>query len=164
MGTLDGRNDAFRACQLIAGTDGFIVIDAQHLCASLLSHIAVHRPHTWIIQSGRDGEGFLDLSVIILHHQHLCTMQNTYCASMDGGCRIVGIPTVSASFSQYDFYALVIHIVIDGSCGVGASSDAGHEVVRIIASDLFFQLPFDFFGDHTLHSCHQVGVGVWSHC
>ena len=102
MSRLYGGDDTLHACQFVAAVDGLVVVDAQHLCTTFLCHVTVHGANTRIVQSGRDGKGFLNLSVLVLHHQHLGTMQDACCALVDGGCCVVGLPTMSACFCQND--------------------------------------------------------------
>ena len=82
---------------------------------------------------------------------------------MDGSRRIVRLPTVTASLCQHDLHAVVVHIVVDGARSVRAASDTGDQIVRIVAADLFLQLPLDLLRDHTLHTGHEVGVGMRPH-
>ena len=163
MSTLDGRYDALHARQFVAAIDSLVVVDAEHLRTSLLSHVAVHGSHARIVESGRDGEGFLYLSVLILHHEHLRPVQDACRTLMDGGCRVVCLPSVSASLRQHDLYALVVHVVVDGARRIRAAADAGDEIVGIVAAYLLLQLPFDLLRDHALHTGHEVRVGVWPH-
>ena len=123
----------------------------------------MHRPYTGIVQSGTDGEGLFNLSVLILHHQHLGTMQDTDGSFVDSSSGMIGLPTMSSCLCQDDLHALIIHIVVDGTSSIRTTSDTGDEVVGIVTAFLFFQLPFDLFGDHALHPGHKVGVGVWTH-
>ena len=126
-------------------------------------HVAVHRTHTRIVETSRDGVCLLNLSVIILHHQHLGSVQNTRGTPMDGGGGVIGITALSACFGKHYLYAFIVHIVIDGASGVATSSDAGDKIVRIVAPYLFLQLPFYLLAYNTLHASYKVGVGVRSH-
>ena len=163
MGRLNGGDDALHTGEFITAIDGLVVIDAQYLRTPLLGHVTMHRTYTGVVQSGTDGEGFLNLTILILHHQHLGTMQDADGSLVDGGRGVIGLPTMSAGLCQDDFHALIIHIVIDGTCRIRTAADAGDEIVGIVAAFLLFQLPFDLFGDDALHPGHQVGVGVWTH-
>ena len=163
MGTLDGRYDALHASQLIACPYGLVVVDTQHLRASLAGHVAVHGSHTGIVQSGRDGEGLFNLSVLVLHHQHLGTVQDARSALVDGGCRMVGLPSVASGFGQDYLHALVVHVVVNRSGSIRTTSDAGHQIVGIVTPHLFLQLPFYLLRDYALHPGHKVGIGMWPH-
>lgn len=116
-----------------------------------------------VVQSGGDGKGFFYLAVVVLHDQHLGSVQDAHRATVYGGSGIVGVPAMAASLRQDNLDAFVVHVVVDGACGVAATADAGHEVVRIVASGLFLQLPLYFLRDDALHACHEVGVGVGPH-
>ena len=143
MGTLDGGDDALHAGQLVAAVDGLVVVDREHLRATFFGHVTVHGTHARIVESGRNGECLLYLTVLILHHKHLRTVQDTCGAFMDGGCRVVSLPTVTASLCQHDLHAFVVHVVVDGASRIRAAADAGDEIVGIVAPDLLLKLPFD---------------------
>ena len=70
----------------------------------------------------------------------------------------------SSCFAQYEPHPLVIDIVVDGSCGIRASAHTSHEVVRIVASFLLFELPLDFLADDRLQASHHVGIRMWTYC
>ena len=76
---------------------------------------------------------------------------------------MVGLPTVSAGLGQYNVYALIVYVVVDGARSVAAAAYACYQIVGIVATDFLLQLPFNLFADHALHACHQVRVGVRSH-
>ena len=163
MGRFDSGNDTLHAGELVTTIDSLVVVNAQHLCATLLVHVAMHRTNAWIVETSRNSKCLLNLSVVILHHQHLGTVQDTYRTLVHGSCCVVGFVACATSLGQYYFHTIVVHIVIDGACCVRSTTDAGNEVVGIIATNLFFKLPFYFLRNHTLHTCHQVGIRMRSH-
>ena len=123
----------------------------------------MHRPHSRVVQSCRDGERLLNLSVVVLHHKHLRPVQDARRTLVDGRRRMVRLPAVASSLRQYDSHALVVHIVVDGARRITAAADAGDEVVGIVASRLLLQLPPDLLRDDTLHARHQIGIRMRSH-
>ena len=123
----------------------------------------MHGAYAGVVEAGADGEGLLDLSVVVLHHEHLGAMENAYRATVERSRRVVGLPTVASGFSQYNAHALVVDIMVDGAGGIAAAAYAGHEVVGVVAPLFLLQLPAYFFGDYALQACHEVGVGVRSH-
>ena len=48
--------------------------------------------------------------------------------------------------------------MIDCSGSIRTSADTCHQIIRIIATNLFLQLPFYLFGDDTLQTCYHVGI------
>ena len=124
----------------------------------------MHRTYAGIVQAGTNREGLLDLSVVVLHHEHLRPMQDAGGAPVQGGGGVVGVPAVSAGLGEHDFHAVVVGIVVDGAGGIAASADACEEIVGVVAARLLLQLPLQLLGDNALHACHQVRIGVRTHC
>ena len=151
MGRLDGRDDTFHTGEFVTAIDGLVVIDAQHLCTTFLGHVTVHRSYTGIVQTGTDGEGLLNLTVFILHDEHLGAMQDTDGSLVDGGGGVMGLPAMTTGLCQDNLHAVIIHIVVDGSCSIRATSDTGDEVVWVVAAFFLCQLPFDLLRDDALH-------------
>ena len=82
---------------------------------------------------------------------------------MDGGSRVVGVDTPACRLGQNDVDTVVVDVVVDGACGIAATTDTGHEHVGIVAPGLLPQLPFDLLGDDALHPGHDVGIGMRPH-
>ena len=59
--------------------------------------------------------------------------------------------------------ALVIHVMVDGTCGITTSTDTGDEIVWIVTPHLFLQLALDLLRDNALHTSHKVGIGMRAH-
>ena len=163
MCALNGGYDALGACELITGIDRLVVVDGEHLFASLLCEVGVHGSDARVVEAGRDGECLLDLSVVGLHHQRACAVDDALGATVNGGCRVVGVDAVAACFGKHNLHAVVVDIVIDRSGSVAATTHAGDEIVGIVTSYLLFELPLDLFADDALHLRHDVGVGVRAH-
>lgn len=53
--------------------------------------------------------------------------------------------------------------MIDGTCSIASATHAGDEVIRIIATNLLLQLPFQFLRDDALHLCHNIWVRMRTH-
>ena len=53
--------------------------------------------------------------------------------------------------------------MIDGTCSIASATHAGDEVIRIIATNLLLQLPFQFLRDDALHLSHNIWVRMRSH-
>ena len=104
----------------------------------------MHRSHPGIIQAGRDGEGFFDLAVGRLHHQHPGTVQDTGTAAVNRSRGISGIHAVAAGFRQDNLHSFIVHIMINGTGCIAAAADAGDEVVGIVPANLFLQLHLNF--------------------
>ena len=160
---LNGGDDALGARELITGIDCLVVVDGEHLFASLPGEIGMHGTNARVVETGRDGKRLLDLTVVGLHHQCACTVDDALRATVHGGSGVVGVDAVTACFGEHNLHAVVVDIVIDGTGGVAATTYAGDEIVGIVASCLLFELPLDLFADHALHLRHDVGVGVRAH-
>ena len=125
--------------------------------------IGVHRSDARIVETGTDGEGFLNLSVFGLHHEGAGSVDNAFCSAVHGGSGVVGIYSVSGSLSQINLHAVIINVVVDGSGSITSATHAGDEVIRIVAAYLLLQLPFQFFGDNALHLGYNVRIRMRTH-
>ena len=163
MSRLNGRYDAFHARQFVACTQRLVVVDAEHLCTPHLCHVAVHRTYAGIVQACTNRKGFLNLAIIVLHHEHLSTMQDARCSAVQGCRSVVGFPAMTARFGQHYFHAFVVVIVVDGACGIATATDACHEIIGVVAARLLLQLPLQFLGDNALHTSNQIGIRMRSH-
>ena len=157
------RDYSLCASQFISCIDSFVVINAQHLCPASLIHITMHWSHTWIVKSGRDSESLLYLSVLILHHEHLCSMQYACSTFVEGGSSMVCVISVSTCFCQYYLHSFIVDVMVYGTSSITAASDTSNKVVRIVTSHLFLQLVFQFFRDDALHSCYNIRIRVRTH-
>ena len=115
MRTLDSWDDAFGAGELVAGIDGFVVIDGEHLLTSLLCKVGMHGANAGIIKTCRDGEGLFNLSVVGLHNQCAGTVNNAFGSAVNGGSRVIGVNAVTACLGQYNLYTVIVDIMIDGA-------------------------------------------------
>ena len=79
---------------------------------------------------------------------------------MDGGSGMTRVGTLSASLGQDNPDALVVDVVIDGTCGIAATAYTSHQHVGIVAAYFFLQLFLNLFGDDALQTSDHVGVGV----
>ena len=163
MRTLNGWNDALHAGELVTGIDGLIVLDGEHMTSARCGKVGVHRADARIVETGTDGEGFLYLPVLGLHHEGTGSVDNALCAAVHGGSGVIGIYSVSGSLSQINLHAVIINVVVDGSGSVASATHAGDEVIRIVAAYLLLQLPFQFFADDALHLCHNVWIRMRTH-
>ena len=125
--------------------------------------VGVHRADARIVETGTDGKGFLYLSVLGLHHEGACSVDDAFCAAVHGGSGIIGIYSVSGSLSQIYLHAVIINVVVDGSGSIASATHAGDEVIRIVAAYLLLQLPFQFFADDALHLGNNVWIRVRPH-
>ena len=82
---------------------------------------------------------------------------------MHGGCCIVGVDSMSCCLGKINLYSLIVNIMINSTCSIAASAHTGDEIIGIIATHLFLQLPFQFLGDDTLHLCHNVWIRMRTH-
>ena len=163
MRTLNGWNDALHAGKLVTGVDGLIVLDGEHMTSARCGKVSVHRADARIVETGTDGEGFLYLSVLGLHHEGAGSVDDAFCAAVHGGSGVVGIYSVAGSLSQINLHAVIINVVVDGSGSVTSATHAGDEVIRIVAAYLLLQLPFQFFADDALHLGNNVWIRVRTH-
>src|SRR5574344_131992 len=90
-------------------------------------------------------------------------MQNSCGTTMDCSCCIIRVHTMATSFCQYDFYMVIIHVVIDGAGSIASSTDTGYKIIGIITANLFCKLFFQFLGNDALHLGNQVWVWMRSH-
>ena len=163
MRTLNSRNDALHAGELVTGVDGLIVLNGEHMAPARCGKVGVHRADARIVETGTDGKGFLYLSVLGLHHEGACSVDDAFCAAVHGGSGIIGIYSVSGSLSQIYLHAVIINVVVDGSGSVASATHAGDEVIRIVAANLLLKLPFQFFRDYALHLGNNVWIWVRTH-
>ena len=163
MRTLNGWNDALHAGELVTGVDGLIVLDGEHMASARCGKVGVHRTDARIVETGTDGEGFLYLSVLGLHHEGTGSVNDAFCAAVHGGSSVIGIYSVSGSLSQINLHAVIINVVVDGSGSVASATHAGDEVIRIVAANLLLELPFQFFADDALHLGNNVWIRVRTH-
>ena len=99
MCTLNSRNDALHAGELVTGVDGLIILNGEHMTPARCGKVGVHRADARIVETGTDGKGFLYLSVLGLHHEGTCSVDDAFCAAVHGGSGIVGIYSVTGSLS-----------------------------------------------------------------
>ena len=163
MSTFNGRYDTFHTSQFVTCIDGLIILDGKYMTSAPCSQVCMHRSNTRIIQTGTDGEGFLNLSILSLHHKRAGTMNDSLCTAMHGCSRVIGINTMTGSLSQIDLNSLIIDIMIDSTCSIASTTYTSDEVIRIITTNLLFQLPFQLLTDHTLHLCHDIRIRMRSH-
>ena len=163
MRTLNGRNDALHAGELVTGVDGLIILDGEHMAPARCGKVGVHRADARIIETSTDGEGFLYLSVLGLHHEGTGSVDDAFCSAVHGGSGVIGIYSVSGSLSQVNLHAVIINVVVDGSGSIASATHAGDEVIRIVAANLLLKLPFQFFGDDALHLGNNVWIRVRTH-
>ena len=124
----------------------------------------MHRSDARIVQTGRNGECLLYLSVCGLHHHGTRTMNDALLATMYCSSCIISIYAMTSSLSQYHLYFRIVNIVIYCAGSIASATYASHETIGIVASNLLLKLPFQFLGDDTLHTSHNVGIGMRAHC
>lgn len=90
---------------------------------------AVQRSDSRVVQTGRYGVGLADVSVGVLHHEGARSVQYARFAQVYGRGCLSAADTFARRFGQNDSDAAVVDVVIDGSGGIAASSDAGYKAV-----------------------------------
>ena len=163
MCTFNGRYDTLHTSQFITGIDSLIILDGKYMTSASCCQVCMHRSNTRIIQTGTDGKGFLNLSILCLHHKRTGTVNDSLCTTMHGCSRVIGINTMTSSLSQINLNPLIIDIMIDGACSIATATNTSDEVIRIIAANLLFQLPFQLLTDYALHLSHNIRIRMRSH-
>ena len=92
--------------------------------------ISVFRSDSGIIKSGRNRINRCDLTVLILAEIGLHTVENAETSGIDGSCRFKGINASARSLTAYKLYIFVIDKMIEGTDGIGATSNAGYNRIR----------------------------------
>ena len=114
------------------------------------------RSNSWIIQSRRNRVRFYHLSIIGLHHNAFAAVQNACCSQESCSCRFSRIYAKTASFCCDNFNGRFIYKMVKSSCCIAAATNTSDDVIWVFSSDFLFQLPFNFFRNYTLKSCHQI--------
>ena len=163
MGRLQGGDDAFQSGQLESRAEGLVVIDGHDRGTVRGGEVGMQRADAGIVESGREGVGFDDLPVLVLHHEGAAAVYDAQRPTVYRGRRFAAVDAVASGFAEKDAHPLVINVVVYRAGGVRTSAHAGHQVVGIVAAFLFQELLLDFAADDALQTGHQVGVGMRPH-
>ena len=144
MCALECRDDALEACQLISCSHRLVIVYSHHLHPTLIYHMRMHGTYTGIVESGRYAERLFYLSVRCLHHERTRAVQDAFRSAMHRSRRPSRADAASSRLGKYHPHTHVIGITIHRSGRVASSSDTGYEIIRIVASCLFLQLPSYF--------------------
>ena len=107
----------------------------------------MYRADAGVIQSGRNGIRFFDLSVLILDNESSCSVDDTHFTQLDSSRSLAGFYTFSSGFGQYDAHTFVIQIMIDSTCCIAATAYTGNQIIGTVTSFFLFQLLFYLFAD-----------------
>ena len=91
-------------------------------------------------------------------------MENTERTNLHGCCRFSRIDAMATSLGKHKAYTLVVDIMVDGACSIGASTHTSHEIVGIVTSHFLAKLPLEFFGDNRLQAGHHIGIRMRTDC
>src|SRR5574344_422496 len=96
------------------------------------------------------------------HQIRLPVHQLKSCESsgMDGGGRMSAVSSLSASFGKNDLHTFVVYIMVYGTSRITAAAYTCHQIIGIVATDLFLQLLLDFLRYDTLQAGHHVRIRV----
>ena len=163
MRTLQRRDNPLEARQLVGRTERFVVVDGKDSGAVARGQVGVQRTDARIIETRRDGVGLLDLSVFVLHHQRPRAVDDALLPEVDSRRALSREDTFTTRFREHNLHPLVVQVVIDSTGGIASASDAGKEVVGVVAAFLFRQLLLDFLTDNRLQAGDHVGIRVRAH-
>ena len=84
----------------------------------LYGEVRVDRADARVIQAGGNRIRFLDLSVLVLHDQGTCPVDDALFTQLDRGGAHAGVDALAAGLGQDDLHPLVVHEMIDRTGGV----------------------------------------------
>ncbi len=121
----------------------------------------VLRSYTGIVQAGRDGVCFENLSVLILKQVAHLPVQYAGPSFFKGAAVFVRINTQAASFDSYALDLFIFEEVLEYPDGIGASADTCDDMVR--QPSLFFKyLTSGLIAYDRLKITYHHRVGVWT--
>ena len=134
----------------------------------------MYRADAGVIQSGRNGIRFFDLSVLILDNESSCSVDDTHFTQLDSSRSLAGFYTFSSGFGQYDAHTFVIAGAGTGSAvfrqlirqgkafyaGVLHEGDIDCELARDLATECVAERAFEPIGDKTIARAKELLV----HC
>ena len=162
VAAFESGDDAFEAGEFEGGTERFIIGDRQDGGAAGVGEVGKERADAGIVESGGDAVGFDHAAFGVLHDEGAAAVEDARATDVDGRGGATALYALPTGFSQDDAHAGRVEVVIDAAGGVGATADAGEEIVRIVAAFLCFELGFDFLADDALKTCHEVGIRMWA--
>ena len=124
----------------------------------LYGEVRVDRADARVIQAGGNRIRFLDLSVLVLHDQGTCPVDDALFTQLDRGGAHAGVDTLAAGLGQDDLHPLVVHEMIDRTGGVTSPAYAGDQVIRVIPSFLLQQLLLDLLADNGLQPGYHIRI------
>ena len=163
MGRLDRRNDSLCTTQQNTCFHRILILYPNKLRSSNFMQMGMHRANSWIIQACRDGMWLNHLPILGLHQQGFGSMQNPRSTQYGCGSRLAGMDPMPRRLHSNQSHLGFIVVVVKCSSGIGSSTHTGNHEVRIFATFLCLQLPFDFFRDDGLKSCHHLWIRMRSH-
>ena len=158
VAAFESGDDAFKAGEFEGGTERFIIGDRQDGGTAGVGEVGKERADAGIVESGGDAVGFDHAAFGVLHDEGAAAVEDARATDVDGRGGATALYALPTGFSQDDAHAGRVEVVIDAAGGVGATADAGEEIVRIVAAFLCFELGFDFLADDALKACHEVGI------
>ena len=102
--------------------------------------MGMDRTYAWVIESRLYGIGLNNLTIGCLQNESTATMEDTSGTTVDGGSGEWSITSFATSFSSDEMYLLIVQVVVEGTDGIGPTTYASHEVVRVISANLRLQL------------------------
>ena len=99
MATLQRWDYPLQTGKFEGRTQGFIVIDREHLRSLLHRYLRDQRPDAWIIQASRDRIGLLHLPLGRLDDERTTPVQDSLSTDIDGRGGLPAIHPMTAPFS-----------------------------------------------------------------
>ena len=91
-------------------------------------------------------------------------MENTERTNLHRSCRFSRIDAMATSLGKHNAYTLVVDVMVDGACCIGASTHTSHKIIGIVTSHFLTKLPLEFFGDDRLQAGHHIGIRMRTDC
>ena len=157
MSALQGRNDTLGSTQQMEGLQGLLIGGGGVANASLIPQESVLRPHRSVVQACRDGVGLGNLSVLVLQHVGVGSLEDPRLPAAEARRVITQVRTATARLDSHHGHRFIFQEGMEEPDGIAAPSDTGHQGVRQSAfpfQNLLAGLP----SDHRLKVSHHHGV------
>src|SRR5690606_34410584 len=138
---------------------GLVIGDGDILRAAAVFQPSVLRPHTGVVQPGRNGVRLHDLTIFVLNDIRSVAMQYTDLPGVERGSVTAGFDTVAGSFNTYQLHAVVADVRVENTHGVGTATHRRQHIIWL-PTYVFLHLLDAFGADNGLEVAHHGRVRV----
>mmetsp|Transcript_16910 Transcript_16910/g.33079 ORF Transcript_16910/g.33079 Transcript_16910/m.33079 type:complete len:488 (-) Transcript_16910:324-1787(-) len=157
---LERRDDALLGAHGLEALERLLVVDSNVGGAAGVLEPRVLRPDAWVVESGRDGVGLVDLSSgVVLQQVGARAVEHARRAARERRRVPLGVHAVAAGLDAHQRNLLVRDEGVEHADGVGSAADARDDRVGQPAN-LLEHLRTRLLADDGLEVAHDGGEGV----